>query len=81
MRSLRIDSSLDARIQRAAEIEGSSVSEFIRAAAAERADRALASRPVDRLADVIGVIDSGGGRARNTGQAFSDLLASKRPNS
>lgn len=77
MRSLRIDSELDARIQRAAELEGSTVSEFIRAAAAERADRALASRPSDRLADVIGVINSGGAVAHDTGKAFSDLITEK----
>lgn len=78
MRSLRIDDDLDVRIQRAAAIEGCSVSEFIRIAAAERADRALSSRPSDRLADVIGVINSGGGQAQDTGKAFSDLLESKR---
>lgn len=78
MRSLRIDTELDERIQRAAKLEGSSVSEFIRDAAAERAERALAERGAERLADVVGVVRGGGGRARDTGEAFAELLAERR---
>jgi hypothetical protein len=78
MRSLRLDPALDRRVRDAAAAEGSSVSEFLRRAAAERADRTLAERASDRLADVIGVVHGGGGRARGTGAAFVKLLADER---
>jgi hypothetical protein len=78
MRSLRLEPDLDERVRRAASTEGSTVSEFLRQAAAERADRTLAQRNSDRLADVIGVVHGGGGRARDTGAAFGDLLAEQR---
>jgi hypothetical protein len=77
MRSLRLDTELDERVRRAAALEGVSVSEFLRSAAAERAARTLASRADERLADVIGVVHGGGGRARESGRAFADLLADR----
>jgi hypothetical protein len=80
MRSLRLEPSLDERVCRAAAAEGSTVSEFLRQAAAERAERTLARRNSDRLADVIGSVRGGGaGRARDSGAAFGDLLAERRP--
>jgi hypothetical protein len=78
MRSLRLDPQLDRRVRRAAELEGSTVSEFIRQAAAERAERTLGERPTERLRDVIGVVRGGGGRARKTGKAFGDMLAKRQ---
>ena len=78
MRSVRLDSKLEARLRRAAALEGASVSEFIRRAAAERADLVLASRGSDAFADVLGVIHSGGGLARRTSEAFTDLLLEDR---
>jgi hypothetical protein len=78
MRSLRLDTELDERIRRAAALEGSSISEFLRLAAAERAERTLSRGGSERLADVIGVVRGGGGRARDTGKAFADLLAERR---
>jgi len=79
MRSLRLEPALDERVRQAAAAEGSSVSEFLRQAAAERADRTLSARNSDRLADVIGVVHGGGaGRARDTGEAFGELLAKRR---
>jgi len=79
MRSLRLEPALDERVRRAAAAEGSTVSEFLRNAASERADRTLAHRNSDRLADVIGSVRGGGaGRARDTGTAFGDLLAERR---
>ena len=77
MRSLRLDATLDEKVQRAAEIKGESVSEFIRQAAAERADQTLGIRPRERFSDVSGIIHGRGGRARHTGQAFSDALAER----
>lgn len=78
VRSIRLDPSLDERVRQAAAAEGSSVSVFLRSAAAERADRTLSHRNSDRLADVIGVVHGGGGRARETGTAFGELLEEQR---
>ncbi|MHB1852726.1 MAG: ribbon-helix-helix protein, CopG family [Acidimicrobiales bacterium] len=77
MRSLRLDPDLDEKIRRAAPAKGDSVSEVLRRAAAERAEETLAGRPSERFADVAGVVH-GGGRARRTGAAFTESLASDR---
>jgi hypothetical protein len=78
VRSLRLDSQLDEMARRAAAIEGSSVSEFMRRAIAERAERTLEGGASERLHDVIGVINGGGGRARDSGGAFAELLVQRR---
>ena len=79
MRSLRLEPQLDEQVRRAAEQEGTSVSEFLRQAAAERAERTLGQRNSDRLGDLIGVVHGGGrGRARDSGAAFGELLAERR---
>ena len=78
MRSLRLDSDLDERVRRAAALEGTSVSEFLRRAAAERASRSFAGDPAERLAYAIGAIETNLSQARDTGGAFGDLLESKR---
>lgn len=78
MRSLRLDSDLDERVRRAAALEGTSVSEFLRQAAAERASRSLDGDPAKRLAYAIGAIETNLSQARDTGNAFADLLESKR---
>ena len=75
MRSLRLDPGLDERVRRAAALEGSTISEFLRRAAAERAERTLSASGGERLADVVGVVHGGGGRAGETGKAFTDLLS------
>lgn len=78
MRSLRLDPDLDQKLQRAAAMEGESVSEFIRRAAAKRAEETLGGHPSEQFADVAGVIQGGGGRARRTGKAFTDALGEDR---
>jgi hypothetical protein len=78
MRSLRLDPELDDKVQRAAARKGESVSEFIRHAAEERADKTLSTSVREVFADVTGVIHGGGGRARRTGKAFVESLRSKR---
>jgi len=78
MRSLRLEPALDERVRRAASTEGATVSEFIRRAVAERADRTLSARNSERLADLIGTVHAGGGSARDTGAAFGELLAERR---
>jgi hypothetical protein len=75
MRSLRIDPDLDEKVRRAAAVRGESVSEFLRHAAAERAEETLAEHQSKRFADVAGVIHGGGGRAQRTGKAFAESLA------
>ncbi len=82
MRSLRLDDELDERLRRAAAVEGASVSEFLRRAIAERAERTLASGAEERLADVLGAVHGdGGGQARDTGTAFTDLLVQRHKRS
>jgi hypothetical protein len=78
MRSLRLDPELDEKVQRAAEVRGESISQFIRAAAEERADATLNVRPSDRFADVTGVVHGGGGHARRSGEALTDALVRRR---
>ena len=81
MRSLRLEPDLDERVRRAAEVEGISVSEFLRRGAAERAERTLALRNSDRLADVIGIVRGDGESvAEDTGRAFTDLLIEQQAN-
>lgn len=75
MRSLRLDPELDRQVRRAAAIKGESVSEFIRHAAAQRAEETLAEHGRERFADVAGAVHGGGGRARRAGEAFADELA------
>jgi predicted transcriptional regulator len=77
MRSLRLDPDLDARVQRAAAMEESSVSEFLRQAAAERAERTLGEDPRQRLAYAIGTIETGLAQARDAGRAFTDVVDHK----
>jgi len=52
------------------------VSEFIRRAAAERADATLTQSDTD-FEDVLGVVHGGGGRAKRTGQAFTEVVAER----
>jgi hypothetical protein len=72
--SLRLDPELDAKVRRAAEVKGESVSEFIRHAAEDRADEALRGSPGEMFGDVAGIVHSGGGQARRSGEAFLEIL-------
>lgn len=74
MRSLRLDPDLDRQVRKAAALKGESVSEFIRQAAAKRAEETLAEGGRERFADVAGMVHGGGGRARRSGEAFTDAL-------
>jgi len=77
VRSLRLDPELDLQVRRAAAVAGESVSEFIRVAAARRAQETRVGQGRERLADVAGVLHGGGGRARRSGEAFADAVADR----
>ncbi|MCL2768909.1 MAG: DUF1778 domain-containing protein [Solirubrobacterales bacterium] len=76
---MRLDDQLDSLAKRAAAREGATVSEFMRRAIAERAQRTLSGDTQGSLADVIGAVHGGGaGRARDSGRAFGELLVERR---
>ncbi|MGI8949690.1 MAG: DUF1778 domain-containing protein [Ornithinimicrobium sp.] len=77
MKSVRLDPELERRLQRAAEVRGESLSEFIRRAAAARADATLEGVETTDFDDVIGVVHGGGGQARRTGEAFAEVVAQR----
>lgn len=77
MKSFRIDPQLEGRLQRAAAVRGESLSEFIRRAAAERADATLEASHPSGFDDVLGVVRGGGGRASRTGAAFTDIVSTR----
>ena len=77
MRSLRLDADLEKRLLAAAAMRGESVSEFIRRSVDERAEATLTGRGAG-FSDVLGAVRGGGGRARRTGDAFTDLVAHQR---
>jgi len=79
VKTLRLDHELEMRLQRAAAVTGESLSEFIRRAAAARADTLLRIGDRDDFADVLGVVHGGGGQARRTGEALTDILAKTKP--
>lgn len=80
VKTLRLDAELERRLQRAAAVAGESSSQFIRRAAAERAETVLSAADREDLADVLGAIHGGGGQAGRTAEAFDDLLAGRKPN-
>jgi hypothetical protein len=73
-KSLRLDPVLEKRLQRAAAVQGESLSEFMRRAAADRADRVLTASGSKDFADVLGAVHGGGRRARRTGEAFTEIV-------
>ena len=77
-RSFRIDLSLERRLREVAAREAVPVSAVVREAIARHCDEVLGADLPARLADVIGVVQSDGGRARRTGRAFKDALAARR---
>jgi predicted DNA-binding protein len=76
--SVRLGPQLQARLKKLAEAQGVSVSELLRRAAARYCEELAATSLALRLADVIGVAHSTGGRARRTGEAFRKALRGRR---
>ncbi len=72
--SVRLDPGLTARLRKLAKTEGVPLSELLRRAAARYCNE-LANASLDlRLADVVGIVRSTGGRARRSGDAFRKAL-------
>ncbi|HEY5878801.1 MAG TPA: DUF1778 domain-containing protein [Nakamurella sp.] len=80
MKTVRLDPDLEERLHRAAAAAGESLSEFIRKAAAARADSVLDTGGREDFADVLGVVHGGGGRARRTGAVFTEVLSEAQRN-
>ncbi len=74
MKSVRLDSNLQAKLKEAARTAGVSESEFIRAAIAERSEATLADRLEGHLTGLVGAIRSKGGRATEAHQRYRELL-------
>lgn len=77
-KSIRFDAKLEENVDKAAQSLDMTHSEFIRDAVAKRCDEVLGTTLHQRLAGSIGVIDSGGGRAEKSGQAFRRALRAKK---
>lgn len=71
--SVRLDRELEARLRAVAESEGVPLSEVLRRAAEHYLHETGGSLRV-RLADAIGTVRSGGGRAQRTGESFKRLV-------
>jgi hypothetical protein len=78
VKSLRLDPELTERLERAAAATGETLSQFIRTAAAARADAVLNADGGDDWSDILGAVHGGGGRARRSGAAFGDLIAESK---
>ena len=78
MKSVRLDPSLQTKLERAARAVAQSQSEFIRDAVARRCAEVLGDSLAERLAPIVGIVRSSGGRAGRTGQAFRKTVARRR---
>ena len=78
MKSVRLDETLESHLRDATRLAGVPASTFIRQAIEDQCDRGLAQRLDLRLADVIGVVHTRGGRARRTWQGIR-RVASRAP--
>ncbi len=78
MKSVRLDPDLEAKLAFAARAASMTQSEFIRDAVARRCDEVLSGSLAERLAPVVGIIQSSGGRASATGKSFRRVLARGR---
>ena len=74
MKSVRFDSQLETTLKRAAQTLGVSQSAFVREAVARRCEEVLGESLGERLAPVIGCIQTSGGRARHSGKAFRRIV-------
>jgi predicted DNA-binding protein len=78
VKSVRLDLELETRLKRAARASAMSQSQFIRDALARRCDEVLGSSLAERVAPLIGVVESSGGRAERTGASCREILTARR---
>jgi len=69
---------MEKKLEQVARLQGVPVSEVIREAVAIHCEKFGGQNLREDLADVIGAVESGGGRADRTGDAFKRLLAQRR---
>jgi predicted DNA-binding protein len=79
LKSVRLDPELESRLERAARASAMSQSKFIREALARRCDEVLGGSLAERLAPILGIVHSSGGRAAHTGAAFRQVLVLNPP--
>ena len=78
VKSVRLDPGLQTKLERAARALAQSQSEFIRDALARRCEEVLGGSLAERLAPVVGIVQSSGGRALRSGNAYRQVLARRR---
>jgi hypothetical protein len=78
MKSVRLDDSLEVKLERAARALGVSQSAFLRDALVRRCAEVLGDSLAERLSPVVGVVQSSGGRASRSGKAFREALVRRR---
>jgi hypothetical protein len=78
MKSVRLDPSLEEKLEHAARALCQSQSEFIRDALTRRCKEVLGDSLTERLKPVIGIVKSRGGRATRSGAAFRRILVRRR---
>lgn len=76
-KSFRLDPELERRLEEAAHLKGVPESVLIREAVAEKCRDILGDNLRTDLADLIGIIKAGGGRAERAGEAFKEILHSR----
>jgi len=75
---VRLDPDLELRLHQASARLGRSQSDVIRDAVNRYCDFVFADRLDLKLAPYLGAVHGGGGRARQTGRAFTEILAQRR---
>jgi len=77
-KSFRLDPDMERRLERVARAQGVPVSALIREAVSRHCDDIAEHSLRVALDDVIGLVETSGGRARQTGHAFKKLLGGGR---
>ena len=78
MKSVRLDPALEAKLERAAARRPRRSRSSSATSLARRCEEVLGGSLAERLAPVIGIVHSAGGRASRTGAAFRQVLARRR---
>ena len=78
MKSVRLGEAVERDLKAAAKRLGVTESEFVRGAVAARCREVLGDSLADRLQDVIGALNSQGGRAGSAHEVYSELLAAQQ---